>query len=334
MGYEALCDLAVALDVSLKDIALNNRLSIAFGARGQGSAVAHYEPAREVINLTKMRGAGSLAHEWGHALDHITRQEKDKPTEAVAKVLAAMKYREATPEEKQAHAQKVKDRTERNFCGHLKSMIPESRLTEQQLQEYKKMLQEIIENPSPEAAEQLSDFKKQALGHVITKDDRWTLSLLLRQLQGYKERSLDFDLKVETEFYKSAQKLDKLCSKCDKGYWSSDVELFARAFACYVSDKLAEKGGRSDYLCGHCESCVTYEMDKNGEMTLVKGFPEGEERKLIDESFDQLIREYKELGYLHEPEMEKEKDQTKDQPEPKEPPTDMETENQQYTLNL
>ena len=28
-----------------------------------------YEPLRKVINLTKMHGAGSLAHEWWHGLD-------------------------------------------------------------------------------------------------------------------------------------------------------------------------------------------------------------------------------------------------------------------------
>ncbi|MDR0972533.1 MAG: hypothetical protein LBM61_00930, partial [Prevotellaceae bacterium] len=40
------------------------------GARGSGTANAHYEPDRVVINLTKTRGAGSLAHEWWHALDN------------------------------------------------------------------------------------------------------------------------------------------------------------------------------------------------------------------------------------------------------------------------
>lgn len=45
------------------------KLAIAFGSRGRGKALAHYEPGRVVINLTKMKGAGSLAHEWGHAFD-------------------------------------------------------------------------------------------------------------------------------------------------------------------------------------------------------------------------------------------------------------------------
>lgn len=45
-------------------------LAIAFGSRGVANASAHYEPGRKVINLTKLKGAGSLAHELGHAIDH------------------------------------------------------------------------------------------------------------------------------------------------------------------------------------------------------------------------------------------------------------------------
>ena len=69
MGFEALKDLAFVLQISDKDIAYQGVLAIAFGARGSGNAVAHYDSLRKVINLTKMRGAGSLAHEWWHGLD-------------------------------------------------------------------------------------------------------------------------------------------------------------------------------------------------------------------------------------------------------------------------
>ena len=55
-----------------KDIDISNggTLSIAFGARGKKGASAHYEPSKNIINLTKMSGAGSLAHEWWHSFDH------------------------------------------------------------------------------------------------------------------------------------------------------------------------------------------------------------------------------------------------------------------------
>jgi hypothetical protein len=77
-AYDGLLDLAEVLKIPAKAISLNGDLALAFGARGQGlsSARAHYEPAKVVINLTKMNGAGSLAHEWWHAFDHyLARQD-------------------------------------------------------------------------------------------------------------------------------------------------------------------------------------------------------------------------------------------------------------------
>lgn len=53
------------------NIGINYEIGIAFGARGRGgNAIAHFEPGRNMINLTKLRGAGTLAHEYGHALDY------------------------------------------------------------------------------------------------------------------------------------------------------------------------------------------------------------------------------------------------------------------------
>jgi hypothetical protein len=72
-AYDALMDMAGVLGIPAKAISLNGELGLAFGARGQGGkkpAKAHYEPDNIVINLTKNAGAGSLAHEWWHALDN------------------------------------------------------------------------------------------------------------------------------------------------------------------------------------------------------------------------------------------------------------------------
>ena len=69
-AYDAFMDLSNLIGIPPKALSLNGELGIAFGARGSGSALAHYEPNEVVINLTKTRGAGSLAHEWWHALDN------------------------------------------------------------------------------------------------------------------------------------------------------------------------------------------------------------------------------------------------------------------------
>lgn len=51
------------------NIGMDSMVGIAFGARGRNSAMAHYEPHYNMINLTKEHGSTSLAHEYGHALD-------------------------------------------------------------------------------------------------------------------------------------------------------------------------------------------------------------------------------------------------------------------------
>ncbi|WJN61376.1 LPD38 domain-containing protein [Pseudomonas sp. SO81] len=79
-AYDGLLDLAEVMDIPPKAISLNGELALAFGARGHGlsGARAHYEPGKVAINLTKMNGAGSLAHEWFHALDHYFGRQDGK----------------------------------------------------------------------------------------------------------------------------------------------------------------------------------------------------------------------------------------------------------------
>lgn len=73
-AYCALHDLARVIGFSPQWLGLGGdgtmRLAMAAAARGAGKAMAHYEPHLRVLNLTRLRGAGSLAHEWGHALDN------------------------------------------------------------------------------------------------------------------------------------------------------------------------------------------------------------------------------------------------------------------------
>lgn len=220
-GFDALMDLADALDIDPKDISLDGQLSIAFGARGHGSALAHYEPVKEVINLTKKRGAGSLAHEWAHALDDF---------------------------------------------------IARNELTEM----WKK---------SPMATENLSKL-----------GDLDSLKVLMRKIR-YREGGCFY-----TDFYEGSQAFDKSVSKTSQGYWASNCEMFARAFACYVMDKL---DNRSDYLVGHANAIEKEVIDADGEVDMIYAYPIGEERKVINECFDELIKELKQKGLLHERKREK-----------------------------
>lgn len=191
-AYDAFKDLAYALDIDDKDVSLGGNLSLAFGARGSGNALAHYENIANVINLTRMKGAGSLAHEFGHALDSYIAKATGK---------------------RKAFATDT-------FC----------------------------------------DITNKVMDAIKYKENEY----------GYR---------IATGFYISAKKMDGEYT----GYWGSNVELFARAFACYIKDKLAEKGMQNDYLCGHCESAGT----------------SGEERVRINEAFDEMFAVLKERGIFH-----------------------------------
>ena len=85
-AYDALIDMAGALNLPPRALSLNGSLGLAFGARGRGgknAPLAHYEPAKVVINLTKKNGAGSLGHEWFHGVDNYFGRKRGNEATAM-----------------------------------------------------------------------------------------------------------------------------------------------------------------------------------------------------------------------------------------------------------
>ena len=75
-AYDALLDMADIIRIPARAVSLDGTLGLAFGARGKANELAHYERGHVVINLNKKNGAGSLGHEWWHALDnYFSRQD-------------------------------------------------------------------------------------------------------------------------------------------------------------------------------------------------------------------------------------------------------------------
>ena len=213
MAFDAFCDMADALNISRRDIGLigleTGALAIAFGARGHSGALAHYEPEREVINLTKMKGAGSLAHEWGHALD--------------------------------------------DYIGKMSEIHRFGKLASMSLNDQK-----------------IPDCFRSVIHALCLNEDH----------------------KI-TKYYSDSSIFGGMFSTSGHGYWTSNEELFARAFACYVKDKLS---GRNDYLVGHAD---IGKAEHQGKTIYV--YPVGEERKQFDQKMDKMIQGLKEIGYLHDP---------------------------------
>ena len=83
-AFDSFMDLATVLGVPPKALSLDGLLGLAIGAQGSGSAAAHFVPGVNEINLTRTSGAGSLAHEWGHALDHYFARQADLTRQTTA----------------------------------------------------------------------------------------------------------------------------------------------------------------------------------------------------------------------------------------------------------
>ncbi len=161
-AFDALMDMAGILNIPPRAISLNGELGLAFGARGTGGpdpAMAHYEPAQVVINLTKSKGAGSLGHEWWHSLDNYLSRARGAP----GGMLSEAAYERG---------------------GGVR----------------------------PEIVEAFANINK-----AINR----------------------------TQLRQRSEKLDELRTK---DYWSTKLEMTARAFESYLIAKLSEGGVRSDYL--------------------------------------------------------------------------------------
>lgn len=318
--YEAFCDLSRILDISPKDISFQGTLSIGFGSRGHSAAAAHYEPERKVINLTKYHGQGALCHEWGHVLDDkigqvfgLTRssfasenlKKKEIPL-VFRELMETMRYKtieKDTDETKTDYFKKI-DRYKRYYemsvnSYQLKDMDEENlkkwnALVEEGWQrkaesteEFKRSFSLSIEYSNP-VVTQLSEMRKKLCGRVIPKEARDQIIQNLIAAKRLEAQIQDMPktktVRVETDFYISSQKFDTVFTKHGHGYWSSAVEMFARAFDCYISDKLKERGELNDYLTYGADS-FTFPIDG----IRYAAIPEGEERKIINQKFDQLF---------------------------------------------
>lgn len=335
-GYDAFCDLADALGIELTDIGLNGTLSIGFGSRGKGlsGAAAHYEPARKVINLTKMNGAGSLAHEFWHAVeDYIsgdTHQSEmtsnfskmpERTRKAAYDLVHKMQYREGTIEENQLESQKRAERNLRRINAYfdnnfnlLNGKMDESTIqryvdekyykrkpTEADYKRFAELKAQAIKGDTTAVAkfidgersivDEISDLQKDITGRGLQKEDRNALAYLIQ------EAGLHPDVKVtkKTKFYTDAIAISVTYAK-DGGYWDSNCEMLARAFAAYITDKTNRS---NDYLSGHSERTVLVE---GGTASIM---PVGEERKMINAAFDELFAAAKADGLFHESTREK-----------------------------
>lgn len=317
---DAFSDLAYALDLPYQAMSLCftgklcDRIALAWGSRGSGRATAHYEPENAVINLTKYRGAGSLAHEWGHALDHTCGKLytnckckrvsdefmtcmvangiriSNKPDAAVINGLYQC-YEAVLDAIKQKTVQMTLEET---VDAYKKQRANASLWVESY---FKKVLQNMTIANRVKYADTVDAYCKKVLtGSEELQDIEQQIRLwgVTSMYAPAYESALKHKIEVlrckeptepamttkYTQYYVSAKALDNRTTT-KRQYYALPQELFARAFESYVEDKLGDIV--SQYLVYGTKD-LTNHTNFGIDM-----YPLGEERTAINTAIDKLI---------------------------------------------
>jgi hypothetical protein len=331
-AFDAFHDLAEILGLPVKSMSLEGMLGLAIGAQGKGKFAAHFYPGYNEINLTRGSGAGSLAHEWAHGLDHyfgvqagmasktepfaswITKNrnlpESDIRPEIVnafKTIIEAMSSTTETLEtvkaRTEAYAKDSKERLDRYIeTWDLAEKVKGDQKAEAALEEIRKAeLGEYVEWPPLKGRRKAQGYTWEQVKTIADKLG-WDYSMadgFNSIASGYKygQEQLEAEpklRKIHTEYYREASMLD---GKKSKPYWTTPHELFARAFEMYVADKISNADGRNDYLVA---SWKLAEEINTGVQALdevlneaKKRYPQGAEREAINAAFDVLFNEIK-----------------------------------------
>ncbi len=351
----ALHDFADTLKLDSETLSLGGRIGIAMGARGRGKAKAHFESDTKAINITRFRGNGTLAHEWGHALDNIIAEhfnegsdEKEErflsespnnqkwPPEIRTAIRAVHEAIVKHPDPAEARTQHrrqleqlggqrdalVKQNNDlvqehKQLGRKVKSQYVASTLEREQkhVVEYKAEIAKIdaLEEKRGKLGEEregrrvgLKYWVKSATekiaglqsGELVATDaDYARMDAIKEQIEdlrlpinrAQKEYQVLNSTKLgSSDYLRSARSLGE--------YWSRPREMFARAFEGFVQDGLEDHGRRNSYLVDGTRTA--YQIQKVEGGPIIEPWPQGKERKRINEAMGNLLKVLSVTGSL------------------------------------
>lgn len=317
-GFADLCDITGIPD---NLVSMNGRIAIAIGARGVKGAKAHYEPGERVIQINKMQGGGALGHEWFHAFDNLiseainggdynewfTWQGKEQIKMASSHGNNKSSVKQVVSNNNDSLNQKVRDKFTNLVHAMMEGDTPETNTVEFDEEKWNKCqsfynLKTKIAKYKPRtlnAAQTFKDAKK-----IIDEyyDDRiarekdyqsrgYTSGMSVEKLTQEKIKSLEFAAikfadkeKGETEYLtgRVVSRYYQDAKKLGNGYWDTPHEMAARAFQCWLNDKLKEQGRKNTYLVGMVDN------DKYGGVFYP--YPTERDRIKINKAFDELFK--------------------------------------------
>lgn len=313
-AYDSFMDLADVLGIPPEAISLNGMLGLAIGAQGSGAHAAHFVPGVNEVNLTRTHGAGSLGHEYAHALDHyfanqagfkasidpflsehthkMSNDSEIRPEifQHFKAIVEAMNKKNLAQEEIATKRETSIENSKRNIESWL-NFIKKSFTGYED--SFDKIASRMINSDYGEGRvssggtsffpvlAEMRDLHKKITGRIYSMKHSKSLQYNLehlKYLQSEKAAQQDHQpQKTRSDYSKNAIELDK--QKKGKPYWSTDTEMFARAFDAYISDTLEKKASINTYLS---------HAGRTGNTV-----PDGEERKTINKAFDALIADLK-----------------------------------------
>jgi len=242
---ESMSDLEQIIGFDITNLNKQSELGIAFGSRGGGSASAHYEPSGVVINLTKTKGSGAVAHEWSHFLDNmmsvaqggkasfgskIQKTSNEKIDKAYAKLVDVMENQIIGGGGKEVKLRDGRKFTswglvdnkmiERNNDGLGKTQDPKElgRIYDEIYSTQKERWERYYKGPT------LTKHKNELAQYIMQLNDATSIEI------------------------PTGKSVFSTTSKEHGTYWSKTEEMFARAFEGYVKDKGLKMGIENNYL--------------------------------------------------------------------------------------
>ncbi len=282
----AMMDLSDVVGIDAKSLAFGGRLALALGARGKKGAMAHYEPVARVINLSKMKGGGALGHEWFHAIDNILAEvmdvdggtsaglflSKDSSILGDSPINAAFNKLRSAMLEGDIRAPESFEITE-SLVRAAKLNLPDG--------DYLGKLQRVIkDNDATQAVIEVDRILTRSNGGKRSKNHKtWRRIAAAYHNQDKIGETITLNTgEPSSSFYAESKRLDEGRSK---PYWSTTLEMAARAFQAFLEDSLKAQDRQNDYLSYGANNALY----KNHN-----AYPDGAERENINAVFTELFK--------------------------------------------
>ena len=324
-------DLADMTGIADAQISLNGRLAMAIGARGAGgNAKAHYEPVERVINITKMKGGGSLAHEWFHAFDNLLTESMTgghigdfltNPTRSMPKkkadIFNEIKSLLGKDDTYSQYRLDRKIREAKNEGMDIQALLDQDSDYAKVRGAFDNLTKAMLEGNIPIKIKQNYTERDYRIAKVHF-DERTVASSTFKQ-KIVNAGSLDKAVEVLSQYSNGKSWIPIVCAYYDKNPQGGTVEIPSgkSASSYYIAAQQLESGSKPYWSTPHEMAARAFsayvddklrEKDRHNDYLAYKTsnryyrggepYPSGDERKKINGAFDNLFRVVKETNAI------------------------------------